>query len=495
MDSWRKALERSLANRRTEAFLLLGLIALAAALRFFRLGFESLWADEFYTWAICSVPEVGEVLAKVSGSEPHPPLFFLLYHYLLKFLPPGDAWLRAPAALAGTLTVPLFYLALRRWGRAEAAVAALLLAVIPMHVWYSQEARAPAFKVLLEVLVLYTLVKAIALRHDKEPQRCAGWALCGTFLCGIGLQLHFFFLFIASALLGMFLLGLWERRKNPSLYFFVPPLMLLVIILDTVVRAFLHWQSGVGLTWMPERYGPMLLLDAAKAQLVGPLWNPWSMLWTLAIILAGTVVCVAGAWSLSVRAPSEGKAPRRELFVLLGVFIFFCFVLPLAISFVKPLVYHGQRHLVIATVFVAILLAWGGLWRTWTAALLAFVLLFQLGFLAGMYQYRQKRNWEGAARAYVERSTPNEPLVVVPGRLSDLVARYLAEPRTLLGAESVAEASEAAPRAGEPFWVLSFGDPRETLTTTHPGASFSTGLIETHRPGQELWLVRVGVEE
>lgn len=145
----------------TPGFLLL-VTLLAAALRFFALAGQSLWVDELFTWRAVQ-PHVGlsfleQMLDTIQG-----PLYHAAVWPLVR-LQDGAFMLRLPAAILGTLTVPLFgVITARIFDLRTARLAALLLAVSPFHVWYSQEARGYAF------LIFFSLAAAaLYLRMLRE---------------------------------------------------------------------------------------------------------------------------------------------------------------------------------------------------------------------------------------------------------------------------------------------------------------------------------------
>lgn len=124
---------------RREIRVVLALTLLAAAIRFFRLGAQSLWIDEFLMIQRASLGEPfrwSDWLANPQG-----PLPALLLRLSAGLFGTSETALRLPSALAGTLTVPLVYFLARRFGRGAAGPAALLAALSPFLVWYSQEAR------------------------------------------------------------------------------------------------------------------------------------------------------------------------------------------------------------------------------------------------------------------------------------------------------------------------------------------------------------------
>lgn len=108
-------------------------------LRFRTLGRDSLWFDEVFSALQAHLP-FWDLLRSVRR-DVHPPL----YHLLLRgMLPLGDSEtiLRMPSAFFGTLSIPALYLLGRAWfSGSVGALAALLLAISPFHLWHSQDAR------------------------------------------------------------------------------------------------------------------------------------------------------------------------------------------------------------------------------------------------------------------------------------------------------------------------------------------------------------------
>lgn len=125
----------------------------AAALRFFRLGTQSMWTDEMLSVHGWSAPEGVPFGVKLLW-DIHGPLYSLFMH-LWSGISLSTAWLRVPSALAGTAAVPLLY----RWlepiaGKRVALAGALLLACSPFALYYSQEVRFYSFLLAASILAL-----------------------------------------------------------------------------------------------------------------------------------------------------------------------------------------------------------------------------------------------------------------------------------------------------------------------------------------------------
>ena len=103
-------------------------------------------------------------LRAVSHTENSPPLWYVLEWIDYRILGSGEFALRLPSALAGIAVVPV------SWaigeivaGRRAAIASAALVAVNPLFVWYSQEARAYGlfvFTAALSILCFLRLARA-----------------------------------------------------------------------------------------------------------------------------------------------------------------------------------------------------------------------------------------------------------------------------------------------------------------------------------------------
>jgi uncharacterized membrane protein len=162
---------------------LAALTLLAAVLRFATLDLQSFWYDEAFTPVHVLHASLGATLHGIVKTENTPPLWYVLIWVWSRIFGAGVVALRFPSALAGVATVPVAWeigreLAGRaRASRRVAIVCAALVAVNPLFVWYSQEARAYGLYVFLSALALLYLLRA-----DRAPTRgnLAGFALAAA---------------------------------------------------------------------------------------------------------------------------------------------------------------------------------------------------------------------------------------------------------------------------------------------------------------------------
>jgi len=199
---------REAARARSRAFwIVAGLTALATALRFATLGLQSYHHDEIVTASRVLRGSFWHAMDAVGFSESAPPLYYALAWPWTQLTGTGELGLRSISALAGVATVPVAYLIgseLR--GRRAGLWAAALVAVNPMLLWYSQEARAYALLVLLCAVSLLYCVRALRRGRRRDL------VLWGVF-SGLALATHYFaaFAIAAEALL------LVRRRGRDSL--------------------------------------------------------------------------------------------------------------------------------------------------------------------------------------------------------------------------------------------------------------------------------------
>jgi mannosyltransferase len=155
------------------------LTVLAAALRLAFLGRWSLWLDELWTVYVANRYGLGNIAAPL---DQHPPLYYVWQNYWLR-LGHSEAWLRLPSALAGAGAVAVLYLTGRALGQTRLGwLAGLLLAVSPIHVWYSREARMYGLASLMWALSLYYFVQIWRRGGGLDVLGLAASTLAGLYL-------------------------------------------------------------------------------------------------------------------------------------------------------------------------------------------------------------------------------------------------------------------------------------------------------------------------
>jgi mannosyltransferase len=185
---------REWVSSRSRAFwIVAGLTAVAAALRFVTLGAQSYHHDEVITASRLLRGSFGHAVDAIGFSESAPPLYYVLAWLWVQVTGNGEVGLRSLSALAGIATVPVAYLiGAELRDRAAGIAAAALVAVNPMLLWYSQEARAYALLVLLTSISFLYFARALRSSASRSV------TLWGVF-SGLALATHYFAFFPLAA--------------------------------------------------------------------------------------------------------------------------------------------------------------------------------------------------------------------------------------------------------------------------------------------------------
>jgi mannosyltransferase len=217
---------------------LAALLVLAAALRFSTLGSQSFWYDEAFTPVHVLRTGLGTTLHGVVHTENTPPLWYGLVWVWSRIFGTGAVALRFPSALAGVATVAV------GWGigreltgrRATAIATAAFIAVNPLFVWYSQEARAYGLFVLMSALAMWCFLRA-----EQKPTggRLAAFAVTAS----LALLSHYFAAFLLAPMIVMLLL---RDRRKALLACGVP------ILVGLALLPLASAQGGHGAQWIGE---------------------------------------------------------------------------------------------------------------------------------------------------------------------------------------------------------------------------------------------------
>jgi mannosyltransferase len=202
-----QAIREAIRSRSRTFWIVAGLTALAAVLRFATLGVQSYHHDEIVTASRVLRAGFGHAMDAVWFSESAPPLYYALAWLWTQVTGTGELGLRSLSAVAGVATVPVAYLVgLELRGRRAGLLAATLVAVNPMLLWYSQEARAYALLALLCAISLLYCVRALESGRRRD---LSAWGIASA----LALATHYFAVFPIAAEL----IWLLRRRGRATL--------------------------------------------------------------------------------------------------------------------------------------------------------------------------------------------------------------------------------------------------------------------------------------
>jgi 4-amino-4-deoxy-L-arabinose transferase-like glycosyltransferase len=200
---------------------------LVAALRLFDLAQNSLWIDEYASLATARAPLANVAQAAIGDHALNPPLYFWILHLTINTLGDGEIAIRLPSAVAGVLTTPLVWLLAREVTRSTwvANLSAFLLALNPLHLWYSQEARPYALLLCFTAAALACLAKA--LRTDT-----GWWWTAFALTSALSLLTHVFGVVPLSV--GAVWV-LFSRERRVAFHFLAAAVASLIVVLPVVI--------------------------------------------------------------------------------------------------------------------------------------------------------------------------------------------------------------------------------------------------------------------
>lgn len=265
--------------------LLAGIIVVAAVARFRGLGAESIWFDEWSTLQAVG-RKLPDTLTYVAEREGSPPGYFLVAWLWSRVVGNGDGAMRALSAIAGTLVVPVAYAT--AWelirSRMAARVVAVLVAVHPLLVWYSQEARPYSLLTLAGALSLLFFARSWA-RGSRTDLWI--WGACAA----AAVSVHYFAVFLVISEAAALVLRHRKQWRRIALAL-LPTLAVGLALVPVVLEQRRHAENQ---SWITGFALADRLEDAGRTVLVGP--NPWSdRLWLLVAVVA-LVALLAGVWS------------------------------------------------------------------------------------------------------------------------------------------------------------------------------------------------------
>ncbi len=175
-----------------DAWPLLALLVVAAAVRFSTLDLQSFWYDEAYTPVHVLHASLGATLRTMVHTENSPPLWYVAIWVWSKLFGTSEVALRSLSALAGVGLVAVAWAIGREVGtRATAIVFAAIVALNPLFWWYSQEARVYELFALMAALSLVFFLRA---RRTGTARDLAWWSGMSV----LALVTHYFAIFLVG---------------------------------------------------------------------------------------------------------------------------------------------------------------------------------------------------------------------------------------------------------------------------------------------------------
>jgi 4-amino-4-deoxy-L-arabinose transferase-like glycosyltransferase len=187
----------------------IAVVLVGLALRLYQVTHYSLWVDEVYTVEYARLPW-DEVLGLRGAYDNHPPLYYAIVKaFALVFSEPMAA--RAFSVITGTATIVVLFLMVRRLVNYPAAVlSSLLLALSPLHVWYSQDGRMYAPTVFAVCLSYYALLRFL------EKPRSVPWGVAYALTLLLAMFMDYSALYGLAPQIALVGYLSWRARQIPK---------------------------------------------------------------------------------------------------------------------------------------------------------------------------------------------------------------------------------------------------------------------------------------
>jgi 4-amino-4-deoxy-L-arabinose transferase-like glycosyltransferase len=376
----------------------------AVGLRAAFVGDQSLGYEEVFTASVTGHATLGGLWHGLRATESTPPLYYLLtWLWVMLSGDQSAVALRTVSLLAGCATVPVSFLAARRFvGERVGAAVAWLCAVSPLLLEYSIYARSYA---LLVLIVTATLWAVGALLERPTWRRWILW----TAAAAACLWTHYFavFLVIAEAVV----LGLKLPRERWRLVL----CSLAAAASFAPLWSLLQAQRGTSAQFFFITARPLAsrLTDVVRQFAVGT--NvPYA--WLEA---AGLLLAVAALGLALVRMP------RRESTVVLAALALLAGGLPTLAAITGAGDYLLPRNIIAASVCLTPLIAYG-LTRWRSVPLAAYTAVCVTAIVVGQtdWRYQGSTDWAGVS-ARVQARAAGAPIAVMPAKELAVAGRYL----------------------------------------------------------------------
>ncbi len=334
----------------------LALTLLALWVRLHNLTYHSLWFDEVMSvhWARSEISRILEVSMNLVEDR-LPPLYYLLLHGWRLLVGDGEVSVRLPSVLLGVLLVPVAYrLGTDLFGRRVAVLVAVLTALNPFLVWYSQEARMYALAVLLVSLGTWFFARAAI---ASSRQRVAWHYWLGYGLCAIaGLYTHLYTGLVLPAH-ALYLALTWRQSRRAWVPFVVTMLVVGGIFAPLALAALrVSGEAGAGqpLASMGDRLWRLLSAFTVWKAPVPPALRVGINVVTVVLALAGLV--------LGARPSGQGGARPGGLshpMLLVALLLVVPLVMATLLLLRNQLAFFGERYFIVIVPWLLMAVAVG----------------------------------------------------------------------------------------------------------------------------------------
>jgi mannosyltransferase len=374
-------------------------------LRFYNLGFNSLWLDEASTLNFATIDGAGgsffDIWTYTLQFDPNPPVFVWLEYIILSIAGISESTLRFAPALFGALTVPIMYFVGKEFiDENGGIITAAAFAISPFLILYSQEARSYSMLLFFIALTLLFYLKATKYENFKY------WlifAIIGAFTIWV----HFYaMIFLGALIIYTLLMYKMKYIKNLLISCIVIAITTSPVIIITLQMVLKHVSRGS--TFGDQGIG---LIYDTLIQISG-----YNMIEMYIIVL----LFICGIFALYIK--------EREKTIFLIWILLFTFVVSVILSYKLSMV---PRYLS----FLSIILFLGvaSSYKLFYAlthnkiviySLIMLLIIINVPFLMNYYSEYSKPDYRGFSKTLIGMTQPGDLVVTVPEYMYQPVNYY-----------------------------------------------------------------------
>lgn len=374
-------------------------------LRFYNLGYNSLWLDEANTYSY-SVRTLTEIWWETAvGSETNPPLFYWMEHFML-MLGNNEVILRFIPALLGILSIPLFYLIGKEFfDRNVGIIAAAGCAFSPFLIYYSQDARALAMMLFFVGLSTLFFLKAL------KSGTLTDWGLFGVF-SALAFWSHFFS-FVMTAALILYALIIWApqiRTEIKNLKMLVVGVVVIIVLclpLLLIALQIFKMSTASSPTWGIQGLN---FIAVTLYRISGFNIHQISGFTILSMVVLLLLFCIGFVQAFLL---DKNKG------IFLAFIMVFTFAISYILSFKMPM---DSRYLIFLSIifFIGIAMSYRAMYticscRAAVYIIITILVLVSVPVLVNYYSSYSNPDWRGFSNALAEKTKPGDLVIVVPG--------------------------------------------------------------------------------
>jgi hypothetical protein len=457
-------------------------IAGAALFRFLAPDHQSLWNDELFSLHLAKLP-ISKIPGELGQSYFHPPLYFVLLHFVVKWFGTNEWALRFLSAFFGSITVGAIYVTARRMFSEESAMwASLFCLIAPFHVAYSQEARPYALAGFLSVLSLFALYQAWI-------KKCPAYYPLYVLLAVASLYVHHWVIFLLAAQVLFVLIDGILRRE--SLKFPVIAGFALALLYAPLVGTVLHQTERVAASpwwWVePARLKHLLWTGLAFSGSYfkiasGVFGSPFAV-----EFLTGFLFFILLILGILAARKRDERSMRLVLASSLGTI-----ALAFVVSVFRPEAYLWYRYPVIVFPIFCIALGVGLSYVPFVRVrlLVASALVILSGFGTFRYYQWDKANAKSVAMFVETIAASDSDVVIRPAYFEELFNYYYRGKARQVNEGSVDSSIAPAIQNVDRFVLITLDIPSEVRDYID---SHYEKVLEQHFPGEAHMGILVGV--